>query len=83
MANDAQQSPAAEIIAELESYLQQELGTQELDREEDLLDQGLDSMMLIETQSRLYAQGAEVEFGELAEEPTVSAWTKLIERAVN
>ncbi|WP_448854352.1 phosphopantetheine-binding protein [Corynebacterium frankenforstense] len=72
----------SEVFSELEAYLEDELDIGEVDRDGDLLDQGMDSMMLIEIQSRLDARGIDVEYGDLAETPTVSAWEKLIAQAL-
>lgn len=49
--------------------------------EENLLDAGLDSIRLMTLVERLRADGHEVSFVDLAEQPTLAAWTTLLERA--
>jgi mycobactin phenyloxazoline synthetase len=49
----------------------------ELAADDDLFELGLDSMALIRLVADWRATGAEVTFGELAEEPTLGAWERL------
>jgi bifunctional isochorismate lyase/aryl carrier protein len=46
-----------------------------------LLDAGLDSIRLMTVVQRLREAGHDVSFVDLAEEPTLAAWTTLLERA--
>jgi bifunctional isochorismate lyase/aryl carrier protein len=49
-----------------------------LDADESLLDRGLDSMRLMTLVERFQRRGAPVTFGDLAEQPTLSAWASLL-----
>lgn len=48
-----------------------------IDEHENLLDRGVDSIRLMSLVERFREQGVEVSFVDLAEQPTVAAWTKL------
>jgi aryl carrier-like protein len=45
---------------------------------DDLLDRGLDSIRLMSLVERWRAEGAEVGFIDLAETPTLEAWSRLL-----
>jgi bifunctional isochorismate lyase/aryl carrier protein len=47
---------------------------------DDLLDRGIDSIRLMSLVERFRQQGAEVSFVDLAEAPTVAAWTEVLGR---
>lgn len=53
-------------------------GGEPLDPDESLLDRGLDSMRLMTLVERFQRRGALVTFGDLAEQPTLSAWAGLL-----
>jgi len=46
-----------------------------------LLDAGLDSIRLMTVVGKLRADGHDVSFEDLAEEPTLAAWIALLERS--
>ncbi|MEU3603542.1 phosphopantetheine-binding protein [Streptomyces sp. NPDC006798] len=50
----------------------------EIDPDENLLDQGLDSIRLMSLVSRWRAEGAEIAFVDLAERPTLREWSVLL-----
>lgn len=64
--------------------LQQQLGEllqqppQQVGVEENLLDWGLDSIRLMSLVETWRHKGAEVSFADLAEQPTIAAWTRLL-----
>ncbi|NMO90454.1 phosphopantetheine-binding protein [Actinomycetospora sp. TBRC 11914] len=51
---------------------------EDLDEADDLLDRGLDSIRLMSLVERWRAEGAEVGFIDLADTPTLEAWTRLL-----
>lgn len=53
---------------------------QDIDPDEDLLDRGLDSVRLMSLMEAWRASGAETDFADLAEKPTVNAWASLLRR---
>ncbi len=53
---------------------------EDIDPAEDLFDRGMDSVRMMSLMERWRAAGAEVEFADLAEEPTVRAWVALLNR---
>jgi len=57
------------------------MGTQveELDDQEELMDQGLDSVRLVEVVSFLREAGYAADFADLAEDSSLSAWRELLE----
>ncbi|WP_017580525.1 phosphopantetheine-binding protein [Nocardiopsis valliformis] len=62
---------AAHILAE---------PTEDIDSAENLFDRGMDSVRMMSLMERWRAAGAEVEFADLAEEPTIQAWVTLLNR---
>jgi aryl carrier-like protein len=62
---------AAHILAE---------PAQDIDPAENLFDRGMDSVRMMSLMERWRAAGAEVEFADLAEEPTIQAWVTLLNR---
>lgn len=60
---------AAHILAE---------PAEDIDPAEDLFDRGMDSVRMMSLMERWRAAGAEVEFADLAEKPTVDAWVALL-----
>ncbi|MFJ4868416.1 phosphopantetheine-binding protein [Streptomyces sp. NPDC088757] len=54
---------------------------EEVDPDESLLDQGLDSIRLMSLVETWRADGAEVGFVELAERPTLREWAALLGRS--
>jgi bifunctional isochorismate lyase/aryl carrier protein len=48
---------------------------------DDLLDRGLDSIRLMSLVERWRAEGADVGFIDLAETPTLEAWSRLLTRS--
>lgn len=80
----AQALSAAAII----QVLRQQLGEllqqppQQVGAEENLLDWGLDSIRLMSLVETWRRRGAEVSFTDLAEQPTLAAWTQLLSRQV-
>jgi len=55
------------------------IGVSEIDPEEELMDQGLDSVRLVEVVSFLREQGYRADFADLAEDSSLSAWRELLE----
>ncbi|PRH75781.1 phosphopantetheine attachment domain protein [Streptomyces solincola] len=53
----------------------------EVDPEDSLLDQGLDSIRLMTLLEKWRADGADVGFADLAERPTLRAWAVLLDPA--
>ncbi|MGO1948445.1 MAG: phosphopantetheine-binding protein [Mycobacteriaceae bacterium] len=53
-------------------------GVGDLDPDEELMDQGLDSVRLVELVSLLRAEGFHADFADLAEESSLSAWRELL-----
>ncbi|MEU5919038.1 phosphopantetheine-binding protein [Streptomyces sp. NPDC047141] len=51
---------------------------EEVDPDESLLDQGLDSIRLMSLVEKWRAEGAEAGFVDLAERPTLRAWAALL-----
>ncbi|WP_324609980.1 phosphopantetheine-binding protein [Thermobifida halotolerans] len=49
-----------------------------VDVDENLLDRGVDSVRLMSLVETWRRDGAAVDFADLAEEPTVTAWTALL-----
>jgi aryl carrier-like protein len=60
---------AAHILAE---------PAEDIDPAEDLFDRGMDSVRMMSLMERWRAAGAEVEFADLAEQPTIDAWVALL-----
>jgi len=54
------------------------LGGHAIDAHDNLLELGLDSVRLMALIENINAQGAEVDFVELAERPTLAAWSELV-----
>ncbi|MGI8932524.1 MAG: isochorismatase family protein [Phormidesmis sp.] len=83
----AADSPVQELSsAAVIQVLRQQLGEllqqppQQVGVEENLLDWGLDSIRLMSLVETWRRKGAEVSFTDLAEQPTLSAWTQLLSR---
>lgn len=82
-ANSPDQSLSSAAIIQV---LRQQLGElleqplQQVGAEENLLDWGLDSIRLMSLVEIWRRRGAEVSFTDLAEQPTLSAWTQLLSR---
>ncbi|MEU6488040.1 phosphopantetheine-binding protein [Streptomyces sp. NPDC046887] len=53
----------------------------EVETEESLLDQGLDSIRLMTLVENWRADGAEIGFADLAERPTLREWAELLDPA--
>ncbi|MFF7297144.1 phosphopantetheine-binding protein [Streptomyces sp. NPDC008265] len=51
---------------------------EEIDPDENLLDQGLDSIRLMSLVSRWRTEGAQIAFVDLAERPTLREWADLL-----
>lgn len=51
----------------------------DLDEEEELMDQGLDSVRLVEVVSFLRDAGYHADFADLAEDSSLTAWRELLE----
>ncbi|MFC9811354.1 phosphopantetheine-binding protein [Streptomyces virginiae] len=51
---------------------------EEIDPDENLLDQGLDSIRLMSLVSRWRTEGAQIAFVDLAERPTLREWAELL-----
>ena len=49
-----------------------------LDEDEELMDQGLDSVRLVEIVSLVRAEGFQADFADLAEDSSLSAWRELL-----
>jgi L-ornithine N5-monooxygenase len=60
---------AAHILAE---------PVEDIDPAEDLFDRGMDSVRMMSLMERWRSAGAEVDFADLAEQPTVNAWVDLL-----
>ncbi|QYN36931.1 acyl carrier protein [Pseudonocardia sp. DSM 110487] len=67
---------AMRIEADVADVLRVDVG--DLDREEDLRDQGLDSVRMMDLLERWRRAGAkDIDFITLAEDPRLSRWTKM------
>lgn len=64
------------IRADVEAVLEEEPGT--LGEDEDLLDRGMDSIRLMSLVEKWRTDGAETDFVALAEDPSISAWARLL-----
>lgn len=60
---------AAHILAE---------PAEDIDPAEDLFDRGMDSVRMMSLMEQWRAAGVEVEFADLAEQPTINAWVALL-----
>ncbi|AGP31597.1 phosphopantetheine-binding protein [Corynebacterium terpenotabidum] len=54
-------------------------GVEDLDPDEELMDQGLDSVRLVEVVTFLREAGYHADFADLAEESSLNAWRELLE----
>lgn len=54
----------------------------EIDTDEELMDQGLDSVRLVEVVTFLRSEGFEADFADLAEDSSVDAWRELLTEQV-
>ncbi|GAA1085257.1 phosphopantetheine-binding protein [Nocardiopsis metallicus] len=66
------------VLAEAAHILAEPTG--DIDPAENLFDRGMDSVRMMSLMERWRAAGAEVEFADLAEEPTIQAWVTLLNR---
>lgn len=64
------------VLAEAAHVLAEPVG--DVDPDENLFDRGMDSVRMMSLMEQWRAAGAEVEFADLAEEPTVRAWVALL-----
>lgn len=62
---------AAHILAE---------PAEDIDPAESLFDRGMDSVRMMSLMEQWRAAGVEVDFADLAEQPTVDAWVALLNR---
>lgn len=69
---DAMRADVAEILGD---------GTGPIDDEDNLFDVGLDSIRMMTLIERWRQQGIEVDFLQLAEEPTLAAWWSVVQAA--
>lgn len=60
---------AAHILAE---------PVEDIDPAEDLFDRGMDSVRMMSLMEQWRTAGVEVEFADLAEQPTINAWVALL-----
>ncbi|EDX85968.1 isochorismatase family protein [Synechococcus sp. PCC 7335] len=80
--------PLSELLSPVSvtQVLRQQLGELlqlpplQVSTEENLLDSGLDSIRLMSLVEDWRRKGAEVSFADLAEQPTISAWSQLLSR---
>ncbi|MEU1280946.1 phosphopantetheine-binding protein [Streptomyces sp. NPDC005805] len=81
MAETAAQQPFAleRLVSDVAEVLY--LDTDEVEVDESLLDQGLDSIRLMTLVERWRAEGAEIAFVDLAERPTLTEWAALLDPA--
>ncbi|MDA2814422.1 phosphopantetheine-binding protein [Nocardiopsis sp. RSe5-2] len=78
MSTGAERTPFTpeRVRADVESVLEEEPGT--LADDEDLLDRGMDSIRLMSLVEKWRTDGASTDFVELAEDPTIAAWARLL-----
>ncbi|SJZ79296.1 amino acid adenylation domain-containing protein [Marinactinospora thermotolerans DSM 45154] len=69
------------FAGEVRARVAEIIGTDDFADGDDLFDHGLDSLGLIRLAGTWREQGAEITFADLAAEPTVRAWTELLETA--
>ena len=82
LAAPASAAPSAEALrAAIAELLQQPASDIGLD--DNLLDWGLDSIRLMSLLEQWRALGAEIDFIELAQQPTVNAWQALLARQLD
>ena len=70
----------AELIEKIRARVAELLDTDvaALDEDEELMDQGLDSVRLVEIVSLVRAEGFQADFADLAEDSSLSAWRELL-----
>lgn len=54
----------------------------DIDTDEELMDQGLDSVRLVEVVTFLRAEGFDADFADLAEDSSLDAWRELLSEQV-
>lgn len=69
-----------ELIEKIRARVAELLDTDvaSLDEDEELMDQGLDSVRLVEIVSLVRAEGFQADFADLAEDSSLSAWRELL-----
>ncbi|HIW90696.1 MAG TPA: isochorismatase [Candidatus Corynebacterium faecigallinarum] len=69
-----------ELIEKVKARVAELLDTDiaSLDEDEELMDQGLDSVRLVEIVSLVRAEGFQADFADLAEDSSLSAWRELL-----
>ncbi|MEZ0492061.1 amino acid adenylation domain-containing protein [Kineococcus sp. TBRC 1896] len=72
---------SASLTTELTTQVRETLGVDDLDPDEDLFAAGLDSLTLIRLVQRLRRTGYDTSFEELAGNPTLTAWSRLLGEA--
>ena len=73
MSNTVDRDQIVRVVAELLCPHRQNLGD-----DADLGDEGLDSVRLMTLVERWRGAGADADFAELAEEPTINAWVQVL-----
>lgn len=84
MADQSGQTGIDDLMARLTARVAtlMNTGVDDLDPEEELMDQGLDSVRLVEIVSFLRDAGYQVDFADLAEESSLNAWRELLEEQI-
>lgn len=75
-ADDRVEATMGRLLARVAELLNIEVS--QIDTDEELMDQGLDSVRLVEIVTFLRREGFEADFADLAEDSSVDAWRELL-----
>ncbi|WP_158268609.1 phosphopantetheine-binding protein [Corynebacterium yudongzhengii] len=69
-----------EFMDELKTHIADlvDVAPEDIDEEEELIDQGLNSLRLVEVVTWLRTQGHDVDFTDLAEDTSLVAWHEIL-----
>ncbi|MDN6510552.1 MAG: phosphopantetheine-binding protein [Corynebacterium sp.] len=79
-ADDRVEATMGRLLARVAELLNIEVS--QIDTDEELMDQGLDSVRLVEIVTFLRREGFEADFADLAEDSSVDAWRELLTEQV-
>lgn len=79
-ADDRVEATMGRLLARVAELLNIEVS--QIDTDEELMDQGLDSVRLVEIVTFLRKEGFEADFADLAEDSSVDAWRELLTEQV-
>lgn len=78
--DDRVEATMGRLLARVAELLNIEVS--QIDTDEELMDQGLDSVRLVEIVTFLRREGFEADFADLAEDSSVDAWRELLTEQV-